>query len=187
MKNLSKLEYPDMYQHWYQGYTKIFLPSFFDGYMVWDGVIMEKQLLYYIYTSAPSGNISTQYFGDEFDADKLQSNYEIEVYIYVPENAQNNKNVTFMLKIDQEFMDNKDELRFGTGFGGEKIVSKVFSKNFSSPNSDYALRFKRFEIGNINGKENQKMPGFRVSWKYDTDVVAEAMYMNDKKTLEFVR
>ena len=33
----------------------------------------------------------------------------------------------------------------------------------------------------------QKIPGFRISWKYDTDVVAEAKYKDSEKTLEFVR
>ena len=72
-------------------------------------------------------------------------------------------------------------------FGGEKIDAKVFSKNISAPSSFYGVRLKRFGIGNINGKEIEKMPGFRINWKYDTDVVAKATFMNDDKTLEFVR
>ena len=178
MTNLSEVQDPERFYNWYNGYTDIEYQTL-DTY--------NNKYEHIVRTSATSGNITTQYFGDEFDIDKLQSNYEIEVYIYVPEKAQNDKNTTFMLKIEQESMEEKDELRFGTGFGGEKIDSKVFSKNFSAPKSYYALKYKRFEIGNMNGKEMQKMPGFRISWKYDTDVVSEAQYKNNEKTLEFVR
>ena len=114
MKNLSKLEYPDMYQHWYQGYTKIFLPSFFDGYMVWDGVIMEKQLLYYIYTSAPSGNISTQYFAGLFDPEKLERGIIIGLMIfpdlmYFSPAEQMDGDKTIMFDLDRISMETEPE------------------------------------------------------------------------------
>ena len=59
MKNLSKLEDPERYYNWYHGYTKMFYPFFHEAF---------NRYNYPIETFATSGNISTQSFGDKFDA-----------------------------------------------------------------------------------------------------------------------
>ena len=101
MKNMSKVEYPDRYKHWYQGYTKVNYPYFFDAYEIWDAVIVEKQLMYYIYTSAPSGNISSQYFKSLFDPEKLVRGIVLGLVIHPKffpgEQMDGNKTITFDL------------------------------------------------------------------------------------------
>ena len=82
MKNLSKVDYPDRYQHWYQGYTQITYPYFFDGYQLRNDFVVDQQLLYNIYTSAPSGNISIQYFPGLFDPEKLERGILIGLVIF---------------------------------------------------------------------------------------------------------
>ena len=59
MNNLSKLEDPDRYHNWYHGYTGVKYPT-----------TSYKRPYNTLFTSATSGNISTQYFGETFDADK---------------------------------------------------------------------------------------------------------------------
>ena len=55
MTNLSKVDDPDRYYNWYHGYTEIEYPYYYKKY---------NRLMYKVSTSAISGNISTQYFGD---------------------------------------------------------------------------------------------------------------------------
>ena len=61
MKNLSKVVDPDRYYNWYHGYTFLEYPSY-DTYY--------HRLRYSLTTFASSGKISTQYFGEKFNADK---------------------------------------------------------------------------------------------------------------------
>ena len=58
MRNLSKVEDPDRYYNWYHGYTSLRYPFYFAE---------DNQLSYWLYTTAVSGNLTTQYFGDNFD------------------------------------------------------------------------------------------------------------------------
>ena len=61
MTNLNKVEDPDRYYNWYHGYTFLEYPSY-DTYY--------HRLRYSLTTFASSGKISTQYFGEKFNADK---------------------------------------------------------------------------------------------------------------------
>ena len=58
MRNLSKVEDPDRYYNWYHGYTDIEFQTF-DKY--------SNNYKNTVTTCAPSGNVKTQYFGEEFD------------------------------------------------------------------------------------------------------------------------
>ena len=95
MANLSKLEDPDRFFNWYHGYTKIQYPFFHNFY---------NQLYYPVSTSATSGNISTQYFGDKFHAHKVEGNIFIEMTIYVPLTAFGNENVSLLVNLEKNTM-----------------------------------------------------------------------------------
>ena len=73
IRNLSKIEEEDRYYNWYHGYTQIKIPYIHGGYV-----------RYYVNTAASSGNISTQYFGEEFDAAKVQTKISYQVRVYPP-------------------------------------------------------------------------------------------------------
>ena len=64
MKNFSKLKDNDRYYNWYHGYTEIYPPvnHYRTGFR------------YQVTTYASSGTIFTKYFGDKFDADKVEPN-----------------------------------------------------------------------------------------------------------------
>ena len=73
MENFKKLEDPDRYYNWYMGFTKIEYPEYkFNNFQ------------YVFHTCATSGNISTQYFDDKFDIEKIDGNIIISMYINVP-------------------------------------------------------------------------------------------------------
>ena len=73
IENFKKLEDPDRYYNWYMGFTKIDYPKY-----------EFKDFEYVFQTCATSGNISTPYFGDKFDIEKIDGNMVIAIYINVP-------------------------------------------------------------------------------------------------------
>ena len=70
VEDLSIIDEVDRYHNWYYGYTQI-LPS----------LSMEH---FYTATNAKSGNLSTQYFGDKFEPDKVKTKLEYNIEIYKP-------------------------------------------------------------------------------------------------------
>ena len=95
MANLSKLEDPDRFYNWYHRFTSIKYPYYktYENY---------KQLNYFVRTSATSGNISTQYFGDKFDASKVEKdNIMIEIYVYVPKSIWGDKSSAMLVNIQK--------------------------------------------------------------------------------------
>ena len=70
--NLTKIQDPNRHFNWYHGYSKIVFPYHNSKF---------NQLSYYIFTNARSGNISTQYFGDRFRAEKVDGHMDIMISI----------------------------------------------------------------------------------------------------------
>ena len=95
MTNMSKVEDPERYYNWYHGYTKIQYPF----YPAWT-----NQLWYFVYTSATSGNISTQHFGDKFDPNKVDDNIYIRIRVNVPPSVVDDQNTTLMFDIKKKTM-----------------------------------------------------------------------------------
>ena len=54
-----------------------------------------------VLTSAVSGKISTQYFGDNFDADKVDGNIDIILRVDVPRIVWGNNDTTLMFDINK--------------------------------------------------------------------------------------
>ena len=71
-KNLSKVQYPDRYYNWYHGYTEIEYPYYDEG-------TYYKHLIFHVTTTATSGNISTQYFDDRFNATKVDGDIYVKI------------------------------------------------------------------------------------------------------------
>ena len=62
LSNLSKIEEEKRYYNWHYGFTKI-------GFPVWTA---SNELQYYIETSATTGTVKTQYFGEKYDHFKIE-------------------------------------------------------------------------------------------------------------------
>ena len=71
------------FNNWYRGHTLITLPYFYTGS---EFRIVEGHLKFKLETSATSGVVSTQYFGDDFNTDKVVGNIAVTVTIFVPRN-----------------------------------------------------------------------------------------------------
>ena len=84
MKNITKLIDNDRFYNWYLGYTQIKLP-FGSG-----------TNYYHVNTYSTSGTISTQYFGEKFNAEKFENNFFFhQININAYENIYTNTTLHF--------------------------------------------------------------------------------------------
>ena len=117
-------------------------------------------------TGATFGSVSTQYFGDKFDAYKMDRNISYIIIIYPPPSVQNNPNVTLHFVMDNNLL--KDLSMGYDGFqalDGEGKVENVaaFSiRNHTPPGSFQSISFRRAVILADAKKQNlELMPVFR--------------------------
>ena len=77
MTNFSKLQEDNIYRKWYLGYTKIQGP-------------VNKGVSYvnlHLNSDATSGTITTEHYGEKFDADKVEPNIRYVISIHPPESV----------------------------------------------------------------------------------------------------
>ena len=99
MKNLSMLHEDNRFHNWYHGYTQVVVPYVNEQFSDLGGTPYAA-VVHDVATSAVSGTISTQYFGDKFDADKVETYFIYRILLLRPENTISDTNVT--LHIDFE-------------------------------------------------------------------------------------
>ena len=97
MANMSKLEDQNRYVNWYFGYTKIRLPYY-------DMHTFSDHLNYCVDTTATTGTIATQFFGEKFDANMVERRLYYRVQVFTPLSAKNNPNVTLHFNIESVAM-----------------------------------------------------------------------------------
>ena len=173
MTNLSKVDDPNKYYNWYQGYTKIAYPYFNHG---------REELNYNVETYATSGNISTQYFGEKFNSDKVDGHILILMKVYVPKSVKGDKNVTLMLDITKKTIWLNDEMKHNCKYIDDDLTH--WSKNINPPltSSCSTISFQRKNTRNMD----DMMTGFRFIWNYDRQLKPETNY-NSVTTMGFVR
>ena len=137
-------------------------------------------------TYAMSGNISTQNYGKEFEEKKVDGDLEIRIRIYPPKIAIKNDNATILLNIDKlgipEFGDNDFMKVKWSMYSYEFRVNKdKYSASFTgldlNPHQKtFYTRFTRSVSKQdiIRRTELEKMPGFRLTWFYDSKVIITA-------------
>ena len=184
MTNLSKLEDPDRYYNWYHGYTQIKYPQ----------IKNLKHLYFYVSTSATSGNISTQYFDERFDAEKVDGNLYVNMNVYYPSSVRADQNTTIMFNINKKTMKefSDDDLFYMDVFGGYVDAELThLTKKITAPDEKlgrYYMRMNReVSADDISHMDLDMMPGFRLTWNYNKHVEAENTYSKSDRTKEFVR
>ena len=119
-------------------------------------------------TSSESGNISTEHFGDAFDADKVETNLDYTFKIHPPSTADGNSTLHihfekisltgltirwdhFQHEIDEEM---QDILKQRHGY---------FNQNYTPPGDRKLIRVNRQVLQDVVSKQTlQQMPGIRV-------------------------
>ena len=84
MSNISHLEEENRFFNWYKGYTDIDIP-YWGTTQHYKGPCSEAScLIQQLSTKATSGTISMQYFGDEFDVNKIETKLFYTIQIHPP-------------------------------------------------------------------------------------------------------
>ena len=187
MRNMNKLKEKDRYFNWYHGYSKIQMLKIISG-----------EVYYRLETVARSGSISTQYFGEEFDAEKVETGpLEYGVGILPPASVRNNTNVT--LHFDVKKVSLKDSLWDALSVEGTNVKTSSSSFNNSQPTGGiihdgyYVISFERHvPLTDIKKQKLSQMPGFKATWRYSgMEVEPEAKYYSNNtdnlSTIAFVR
>ena len=117
MAYLSKVKEENRFQNWYYGYTEI-------GYY--------NHPSHIINTATTSGNISTNFFGDKFDAPKLEEKIDICINVFVPHTVQDEKDTTIFFNIKKISMP-KDTMQFNNFYSEIDAEIEDYSRNYSGP------------------------------------------------------
>ena len=187
MKNLSLLEDADRYHNWYHGQTQIIEPLYYDE--MWF-----RGLRHSIRTTAKYGSISTQYFGDRFEADKMEADTQFlfSVMVSTPKNVRNNPNVTLHFEVKRIAMKDltgTDDLSVSEIDNLNGDITEI-RKNYNPPKAySYEVSFTReVTLEDIRRQKLHAMPGFRLNWHYsglEEDPIGN--YHDDSMTKTFVR
>ena len=192
MKNLSKLEDNDRYYNWYTGYTEILLPYFISSNDIYGRRV---GVHYDVYTTATSGTVSTQYFGEEFDADKVETGpLSYRVNVNTPASVRNNPNVTLHLNIERVSLKDLSSGHDTLYLLGTRDETSHYSHNYTAPTEyTYTTELDREVLpADVMKQKLSQMPGYRVTWHYSgMEVEPWAEYYNYKylysTTMAFIR
>ena len=165
MDLLDKVQEEDRFYNWYFGLTFI---AGGPRYME----IGEYDYQCFIVTSAPSGVIATQYFGEDFNPNLIDKSYNYYVDLHPARNISLNENVTLHVKIEKQSMTKliagKDEIYFNSNEYFKSDITTNFRETFTPPGRSRTFSTER-KVSDIDIREmdtDDKMPGFRLSWYY---------------------
>ena len=198
--NMSKLEEENKFYNWYHGFSEIRFP-FMDN----SGMNLVEQ------TSAAAGSMKTQYFGDNYDPEKIDLQLYYWMSIVVPDHILNNTDYVLTLEMEKLTMDvalnkvsgdNEDKFFAATPKKSKDEVwiqgygNLAVDQNFVVYNHNHTAKYiKYFNIklerkvtkGDVDeNKIMGKMPGFHFKWYYNKEMNPVAEF-NDDKCKEFRR
>ena len=171
LTNLDKMEDDDRYFNWYNGITKIEAPYYSDN-----------RLKFYINTYAQSGSISSQYFGEQFDAEKVETDLYYSIKIRIPKTINAQDLLTLHVQIDKISM---KDLSKGT----DKITAAYkslsedtthFVKNYTNlkyGDGDIWIKHeRRVSKDDVLEMNMDQMPGFKISWRFTGNIEKKINY-----------
>ena len=173
----DKIHEENRFHNWYTGFTSMYHEPGVDG----------NFYRYTISTSATSGLITTQYFGENYNPSWVDDKIYYRIEVFLPQSIWDNKNVTLHFKIENLNLDGIGDstgFGYGTGLSAQPIDKDVdfFEKSFTPPRGEPCvgciriddkrapvqfLSLFRFVTDKEIAEANLKlMPGFRFSWYY---------------------
>ena len=172
---VNKLQDDDRYYNWYHGLAGIripYPPTTFG---------MSRELLYQYTTSAKAGSISTKYFGEKFDAVKVDPDIQFQITMNPPPNVVNNDtldNITIQIEIHKaslkDLSTGKDNFHFNPwnyGVVDEDVthIDDSFAPN--QPVSACIVTTDRLtSMESIRNVNMDLMPGMNITWLWDWDI-----------------
>ena len=200
MNNLTKINDPDRYYNWYHGYTALQYPRYEPVNMFAEIMVDEPsdQDTHRILTSATSGNISTQYFGEKYDAEKVDGKIWIKILLHIHPSLYADANTTLMIKIERNMMKDvsgPDEISFEWETIDPDLTE--WEKNITAPapasgdNEDFYyytfLLTRRVSDEDIKNVDLDMMPGFRLTWNLTSQRDNSHKFRDKHENKNFVR
>ena len=189
VKNISKLQEENRFYNWYHGFTEVQFPYWCDEGCASDSAGLQ----YEIKTSATSGFIKTQYFGDNYDADKVERYLAYEVKKEKP----SNENTNFIsIRLEKIQMTVNGESKENWEFNVDKVDfmnteitnNDLLLQNVTAPFEQTSRLFTDRKLVQISdAKALDTMPGFRFSWSSNPDASSETLYIEHQANKEFRR
>ena len=189
---LHKLHEEDRFYNWYHGYTRIKSP-FYDN----------RGLIITIESSATSGVVTTQYYGEKFRPELVERKLYYMVRVNPPKSLQysSNFNVTMHFKVEKVSMTGL--VRQSLAVPGKDSIDRVWVDNFgflefgqTTAYQNYipccSLRFialrRDVSSEDVGTQKLKLMPGFRFSWWYTgAEFTPDNKYKDNEINRQFVR
>ena len=185
LNNMNKLEDDDRYYNWYHGLTDIEIPAPEDTFTY-------RNLVYRLTTQAASGSISTQHFGEIFDANKIDPDIQFHISMGAPPNVVNNatlRNVTFQIEIEKVEMNDLStgyDKFFFNGYDKYSIdqvdvshIQEIFEVTETLPIDPFEVSTDRLTTAQIiRSLKMIEMPGFKIKWLWDWEYIDLYDYYN---------
>ena len=159
MDDFDILQEVDRFYNWYHGYTTISRPF-----------TNENGLNFLLETTATSGSVNTEYFGEQYQSHLVKRNVKYHVKVYPPVSVRTNPNVTLHFKVEKLSMTGMSVGWDNVGIEGNNLDAGLSSAtfNFTPPG---VVRLIGMSRNNITIEETktmdiESMPGFKVSWYY---------------------
>ena len=161
----GKLKEDDMYYNWYNGFTAVKSPknsSYFG-------------LEYFIDTTALSGVVTTQYYGQKFQPDLVEKGINYKVFVD-PTRINKNENITLHFKLEKVSMTELSNGRFDryiSESGNMETDETTVLIDYLNPQRQRKMiRLWRY-VGtkDLETMNMETMPGFKFSWWYSGDKI----------------
>ena len=191
LRNLSKVYEKERYYNWYYGYTRIDFPFYKEPPSPSrrpSGFVYSKgHLNFSIWTSAKSGLISTQYYGDKFNSSKVEEN--IKIGITFVGTGENNTILVEAEKITIKEHSDRDKITASSSFEDLHVERRNFTSKITlgTDKKEFVLLDRDVSKEEILDVILELMPGFKLQWHSMTKVQSEPYYKSDFRTKEFVR
>ena len=183
MTDMRLLEYDQRYFNWYYGYDKLSPPEY--------TMVKSYGVVYKVYTGAISGTVSTQFFGDKYDVDKVRPRVFLYVEVIPPRSISKNANVTLNYNIKK--------IRLNDLTGREYYYGQIKSTKLNPPGTkgprggtSSGINLKRvYSLKDVKKQKLTLMPGFKLDWNYSgmegMELQPDDSFANKHTTKLFVR
>ena len=174
----NKVQEKNRFFNWYHGLTVINTP-YYTSY--------SNTLNFVIYTAEPNGVLTSQYFGEPFQLNKLERIFSYNFRIFWPTAIMNDPNVTFHVKFEQtpgfnhSIKDDEDN----------KIKFESNNTIAYTPLDWDAYSFiieRKIEDEDLEKMNLLSMPGFQLSWYISgAEIKPEELHFPLERKKQYIR
>ena len=165
MDKLEKLHEDNRFYNWYHGYTEIKVPG-----------LNYALLNYELQTSAISGFLKTEHYGEPYKPNLVDRRINIYVRVNIPKKEIKNSNVTMYVELEKVPIKGMEYGYDGFFFGGTELAQDrtiiSINRRFRPPGEGSVGEFRSFSmdrvipLSELDIVKMTFMPGFKFKWYY---------------------